>query len=35
MRNIVLTDPEAREKLTRFFFNRAMREAMGSEGEAS
>lgn len=35
MRNIVLTDPEAREKLTRFFFNRAMREAMGSEGQAS
>lgn len=26
MRDIVLTDPEAREKLTRFFFNRAIRE---------
>ena len=27
MRNIVLSDPEAREKATRHFFNRALREA--------
>ena len=27
MRNIVLTDAEARDKATRHFFNRAMREA--------
>jgi type I restriction enzyme R subunit len=27
MRNIVLTDAEAREKATRHFFNRALREA--------
>jgi type I restriction enzyme, R subunit len=27
MRNIVLTDPEARDKATRHFFNRALREA--------
>ena len=26
MQNIVLTDAEAREKVTRHFFNRAMRE---------
>jgi len=27
MRNIVLSDPEARDKATRHFFNRALREA--------
>ena len=27
MRNIVLTDPDARDKATRHFFNRALREA--------
>jgi type I restriction enzyme R subunit len=27
MRNIVLTDAEARDKATRHFFNRALREA--------
>lgn len=27
MRNIVLTDAQAREKATRHFFNRALREA--------
>ena len=27
MRNVVLTDAEAREKATRHFFNRALREA--------
>ncbi|MCE2522822.1 MAG: hypothetical protein J4F49_06355 [Rhodobacteraceae bacterium] len=26
MRNIVLSDPDAREKATRHFFNRALRE---------
>lgn len=26
MRNIVMTDPDAREKATRHFFNRALRE---------
>lgn len=29
MRNIVLTDPEARNKATRHFFNRALREVRG------
>ena len=33
VRNIVLTDGEAREKATRHFFNRAMREA--KEGKAA
>jgi type I restriction enzyme R subunit len=32
MQNIVLTDAEARDKATRHFFNRALREAR--EGEA-
>lgn len=27
MRNIVLTDADARDKATRHFFNRALREA--------
>jgi|GEM_PF-1909497 len=30
MRDIVLTDPEARDQLIRFFFNRAMREVRKS-----
>ena len=29
MRDIVLTDPAARDKLIRFFFNRALREVKG------
>ena len=33
MRNIVMTDPDAREKATRHFFNRALREV--HEGAAS
>jgi type I restriction enzyme R subunit len=32
MRNIVLTDAEARDKATRHFFNRALREARAFEG---
>lgn len=32
MRNIVLSDPEARDKATRHFFNRALREARGGTG---
>ena len=31
MRDIMLTDSEAREKLTRFFFNRALREAKSKD----
>ncbi len=35
MRNIVLTDAEARDKATRHFFNRALREVrQGTEGAA-
>ena len=30
MRNVVLSDAEARDKVTRHFFNRAMREARGA-----
>lgn len=29
MRNIIMTDPQAREQATRFSFNRAQRQAMG------
>lgn len=32
MRNIVLTDAESRDKATRHFFNRALREARGEAG---
>ena len=34
MRNIVLTDPEARDKATRHFFNRALREVRETEGDS-
>ncbi len=34
MRNIVLTDAEARDKATRHFFNRALREVRETEGDA-
>ena len=33
MRNIVLTDADARDKATRHFFNRALREARESDGQ--
>jgi type I restriction enzyme R subunit len=35
MRNIVLTDAEARDKATRHFFNRALREARDSGASGS
>jgi len=34
MRNIVLTDPEARCKANRHFFNRALREVRETEGDS-
>ncbi|MCH8997581.1 MAG: hypothetical protein IID48_04860 [Proteobacteria bacterium] len=34
MRNIVLTDPEARDKAPRHFFNRALREVREVAGRA-
>ena len=35
MRNIVMTDAEAREQATRFFFNLALREVMGGSRNAN
>jgi type I restriction enzyme R subunit len=34
MRNIILTDADARDKATRHYFNRALREARASDGQA-